>query len=58
MRKALTSPIDENFQKDFKDKCNQSGIPQNVILKVFMKAFENDEIRMRLVNNILLVEVK
>lgn len=58
MRKAFTSSIEENIQRDFKDKCNQSGIPQNVILEAFMKAFANDEIRLKLVNNILSVEVK
>ena len=44
MRKAFTSSIEENIQKDFKDKCNQAGIPQNVILEAFMKAFANNEI--------------
>ena len=58
MRKAFTSSIEENIQKNFKDKYNESGIPQNVILEAFMKAFANDEIRMKLVNNILSVEVK
>ena len=42
MRKAFTSSIEENIQKDFKEKCNQVGIPQNVILEAFMKAFAND----------------
>lgn len=58
MRKAFTSSIEENIQKDFKEKCNQVGIPQNVILEAFMKAFANDEIEMKLVQNTLSVEVK
>lgn len=58
MRKAFTSSIEENIQKDFKSKCNQVGIPQNVILEAFMKAFANDEIEMKLVQNVLSVEVK
>lgn len=58
MRKAFTSSIEENIQKDFKDKCNQVGIPQNVILEAFMKAFANNEIEMKLVQNVLSVEVK
>lgn len=58
MRKAFTSSIEENTQKDFKEKCNQVGIPQNVILEAFMKAFANDEIEMKLVQNVLSVEVK
>lgn len=58
MRKAFTSSIEETIQKDFKEKCNQSGIPQNVILEAFMKAFSNDEIEMKLVKNVFSVEIK
>lgn len=58
MRKAFTSSIEESVQKDFKDKCSKSGIPQNVILEAFMKAFANNEIEMKLVKNVLSVEVK
>ena len=58
MRKAFTSSIEEAIQKDFKEKCNQSGIPQNVILEAFMKAFSNNEIEMKLVNNVSTVEVR
>lgn len=58
MRKAFTSSIEESIQKDFKEKCSQAGMPQNVIIEAFMKAFVNDEIKMKLVQNILSVEVK
>ena len=58
MRKAFTSSIEETIQKDFKEKCNQSGIPQNVVLEAFMKAFSNDEIEMKLVKNVFSVEIK
>ena len=58
MRKAFTSSIDENIQKDFKNKCIQEGVPQNVVLEAFMKAFSNNEIEIKLVQNILSVEVK
>lgn len=58
MRKAFTSSIEENVQKNFKERCNQVGIPQNVILEAFMKAFANEEIEMKLVQNVLSVEVK
>lgn len=58
MRKAFTSSIEENVQKNFKERCSQVGIPQNVILEAFMKAFANEEIEMKLVQNVLSVEVK
>lgn len=58
MRKAFTSSIEENIQKDFKDKCSEVGIPQNVILEAFMKSFAKNEIEMKLVKNVLSVEVK
>lgn len=58
MRKAFTSSIEESIQKDFKEKCNQIGIPQNVVIETFMKAFANNEIEMKLVKNIFSVEVK
>lgn len=58
MRKAFTASIEESIQKDFKEKCSQSGVPQNVIIETFMKAFVNDEIQLKLVKNTLSVEVE
>lgn len=58
MRKAFTSSIEETVQKDFKEKCNQLGFPQNVILETFMREFSKDEIKMKLVKNSLSVDVK
>jgi len=58
MRKAFTSSIEETIQKDFKEKCNQIGIPQNVMIEMFMKAFINNEIIVKLENNNSLIEIK
>lgn len=58
MRKAFTSSIEEQIQKDFRNKCNLIGIPQNVIIETFMKAFSNNEIEMKLVKNVLTVDIK
>lgn len=58
MRKAFTSSIEVDIQKNFKEQCNKIGMPQNVVLEAFMKAFANNEIQMKLVKNTLSIEIE
>lgn len=58
MRKSFTSSIDENIQKSFKDKCNQLGLPQNVVLEMFMKEFSNGEFEVKMRKNKIFIDEK
>ena len=58
MRKAFTSSIDEDIQKSFKEKCVESGIPQNVVLEAFMKEFSSGSLELRMTKNRFSIDVK
>lgn len=58
MRKTFTSTIDEDVQKAFREKCNQSGLPQNVVIETFMKAFSRGELELKMKKNKLFIDEK
>lgn len=58
MRKSFTSTIDGDIQKSFKEKCNQIGLPQNVVLEAFMKAFSNGELELKMKKSKIFIDEK
>lgn len=58
VRKSFTSTIDEDIQKSFKEKCNQVGLPQNVVLEVFMKEFSGGELELKMKKNKIFIDEK
>jgi hypothetical protein len=43
VRKSFTTTIDDEIQKDFKEKCNDNKDKMNDVLEAFMKAYINNE---------------
>lgn len=40
-RKQFTTTIEENIQKDFKEKCSINGDKMNDVLEAFMESYTN-----------------
>lgn len=55
MRKTFTSSIDEDIQKTFKEKCNRTGLPQNVVIETFMQEFSSGALELRMKKNKLFI---
>ncbi len=58
MRKTFTSSIDEDIQKSFKEKCNQTGLPQNVVIEAFMKEFSSGGLELKMKKNRFFIDEK
>jgi len=43
VRKSFTTTIDDEIQKDFKEKCNDNKDKMNDVLEAFMKEYINNE---------------
>lgn len=42
-RVPFNTTINPDIQKDFKEYCNEIGMPLNVVLEAFMKQFSSGE---------------
>ena len=42
-RKSFTTTIEENIQKDFKEKCLKNNDKMNDVLETFMQSYVNGE---------------
>jgi len=58
MRKTFTSAIDEDIQKSFREKCSQTGLPQNVVIETFMREFSSGELELKMKKNKLFIDEK
>lgn len=56
MRKTFASSLDEDVQNTFKAKCAESGLPVNVVLETFMKAYNAGELEMKMIKKKLSIE--
>lgn len=56
MRKTFASSLDEDVQNTFKTKCAESGLPVNVVLEAFMKAYNAGEFEVKMIKKKLSIE--
>ncbi|MBU9724105.1 MULTISPECIES: plasmid partition protein ParG [Bacillaceae] len=43
VRKAVTTSIDEELQKKFKQKCSEQGLKQNDVLEALIRTYLEEE---------------
>lgn len=47
MRKPFTTTIEENIQKNFKEKCIENKDKMNDVLEAFMKSYIKGEFKLK-----------
>lgn len=47
MRKPFTTTIEENIQKEFKEKCIKNSDKMNDVLEAFMKSYIKGEFKLK-----------
>lgn len=58
-RTAFNTTINVDIQKQFREYCDEIGMPLNIVLESFMKQFANGEFELKFgKSNSLLMELK